>query len=71
MAQTLTQLGKFFRPTIQGADEIIAIRKDKDARDIYRGHKWLVSCERFCERGIRWRLNPTITQRHLTILRQC
>ena len=45
MAQTLTQLGKFFRPTIQGADEIIAIRKDKDARDIYRGHKWFVSCE--------------------------
>ncbi|MEK9760851.1 MAG: hypothetical protein VW472_07395, partial [Candidatus Puniceispirillum sp.] len=50
MSQTLTQSGKFFRPTVQGTEEIIAIRNDKDARDNYRGHKWFASCGRFCER---------------------
>jgi hypothetical protein len=39
MAQTLTQLGKFFRPTGQGMDEIVAIRNAEGARDIYRGRK--------------------------------
>jgi len=50
MAQTRTQFGKFFRPTVQRTDKIIATRNDKNARDIYRGHKWFASCERFCER---------------------
>jgi hypothetical protein len=70
MAQTLIQLGKFFRPTVRGTEEIIAIRNDKDARDTCRSHKWIVNCERFSERGIRWRLTLTILAGHLPILRR-
>jgi hypothetical protein len=70
MAQTLTQFGKFFRPTVQRTDKIIATRNDKNARDIYRSHNWFVSCERFSERGSSWLLTLTILAGHLPILRR-
>ena len=35
-----------------------AMGVDKNARDIYRGHKWFTSCERFCERWDQMAFDP-------------
>ncbi len=38
-----------------------AMSADKDAREIYRGHKWFDSCEKFCERWDQMSFDPDYT----------
>ena len=38
-----------------------AMGVDKNAREIYRGHKWFDSCEKFCERWDQMSFDPDYT----------
>ena len=38
-----------------------AMGVDKHAREIYRGHKWFDSCEKFCERWDQMSFDPDYT----------
>ena len=38
-----------------------AMAVDKNAREIYRGHKWFDSCEKFCERWDQMSFDPDYT----------
>ena len=38
-----------------------AMAIDKNAREIYRGHKWFDSCEKFCERWDQMSFDPDYT----------
>jgi len=42
-----------------------AMGVDKNAREIYRGHKWFDSCERFCERWDQMSFDPDYKSRPL------
>ena len=42
---------------LQGGNDAV----DKNAREIYRGHKWFDSCEKFCERWDQMSFDPGYT----------
>ena len=62
----LDDLDALVSQELQLPNGTFAMGVDKNAREIYRGHKWFDSCEKFCGRWDQMSFDPDYTSYPLT-----